>query len=404
MKYAYLVMVVPASASECQKKGNNKFYRMEELGNGFFRATYGRIGTSGQTREYPMSKWYDTFSSKINKGYTDNTELTMSPIVTQAQTAQAQFKQIRLKSVRDLIDRLMGASVKVVQQNYRNADVVTMAMVNKAQEIIDVMTRSLTVKQFNTELIELMTVIPRTMSRVDDYLATVPTDMQKICIREQSLLDSLRSKVATAVVDKDTAQNNKQDITILEAFGLKVTKATAEDIKIIEEKLGGSVSMFKKAWRVTNQATENAFQEYMKTKAGTGRRTELLWHGSSTGNWWGIMQEGLKIRRGNAVAHGTMFGHGIYFAPKAKKSIGYTSLMGSYWNHGREKSGFIALFEVGVGNPYYTKSAKPDMTYEELCRYGEDSLWAKEGHSLRNDEVIVYQEKQATIRYIVEIG
>ena len=32
-----------------------------------------------------------------------------------------------------------------------------------------------------------------------------------------------------------------------------------------------------------------------------------------------------------------MFGHGLYFAPRAKKSIGYTSLNGSYWSGGMDR-------------------------------------------------------------------
>jgi poly [ADP-ribose] polymerase len=43
------------------------------------------------------------------------------------------------------------------------------------------------------------------------------------------------------------------------------------------------------------------------------------------------MQTGLLIRPSGAVHTGSMFGDGIYFADKAQKSIGYSSLSGSHW-------------------------------------------------------------------------
>ena len=53
-------------------KGNyNKFYEMEEQGNGEFIASWGRIGSSvyPAQKNYPMSDWDKVFNAKINKGY-----------------------------------------------------------------------------------------------------------------------------------------------------------------------------------------------------------------------------------------------------------------------------------------------------------------------------------------------
>jgi poly [ADP-ribose] polymerase len=69
------------------------------------------------------------------------------------------------------------------------------------------------------------------------------------------------------------------------------------------------------------------------------------------------MQTGLLIRPSGAVHTGSMFGDGIYFADKAQKSIGYSSLSGSHWTKGNENRAFLALFDVHVGNQKetYTK-------------------------------------------------
>jgi len=135
--------------------------------------------------------------------------------------------------------------------------------------------------------------------------------------------------------------------------------------------------------------------------------TRLLWHGSKNENWISIMQSGLLLRPVSQIC-GKMFGEGIYFAPKAHKSLGYTALEGSYWAGGRSKRAFMALFEVAYGTPYHTDNAwgiDRHFGYKELQRRqkGAHCLHAHAGKSLRNDEIIFYKENQMTIKYLVEI-
>ena len=129
----------------------------------------------------------------------------------------------------------------------------------------------------------------------------------------------------------------------------------------------------------------------------------LLWHGSRTENWWSIFKNGMSLNP-NAVVTGKMFGHGLYFAPKAEKSMGYVDMCGSYWAHGTQNKGYLALFEVAMGKPYEIKNGwlDSDFRYEDL-KYGCHSVWAKAGSTLRNDECIIYKENQCDIRYLVEV-
>ena len=100
-----------------------------------------------------------------------------------------------------------------------------------------------------------------------------------------------------------------------------------------------------------------------------------------------------------------MFGYGLYFAPRARKSVGYTSLRGSYWAGGHSNYGFMALYEVVYGKPYDVSdnAGLSDMNYEKLQKRapGCSCLHAHAGSVLRNDEVIVYREDQTTIKYLV---
>lgn len=405
MKKVELYMVRDTAHSECDKKGNNKFYFMEQISPSEFRATYGRVGTNGQTKVYPMSKWYSTYDSKIGKGYVDNTSYCPSTIAPSPKTenVMAEFKAIRTKAVREIVEKLMNAANAVCRREYRNADIISVEMVSNAQSLLDDLSFCQNdLSDFNEKLMRLMTFIPRSMSCVDDYLAKVPTDKPKIIMREQNLLDALRSKVTANKIQQTTISAEAKDQTILDALGIKVTNASAKDVDVIKDKLGDSRSRFVRAWKVVNKKTAANFKKYLKT--APDKKTELLWHGSDTCNWWNILQQGLKLRPSTSTFHGKMFGSGLYFAPRAKKSIGYTSVQGSYWQNGQDSCGYLALFDVAVGKSYYCDDAQPNMSLRGIKSKGCDSLWAKAGRSLRNDEVIVYTEEQATISYLVEVA
>ena len=98
-----------------------------------------------------------------------------------------------------------------------------------------------------------------------------------------------------------------------------------------------------------------------------------------------------------------MFGHGLYFAPRAKKSIGYTSLNGSNWAGGSSSTGFLAVYKVAYKNTHV--SAYERFTKDSVKQLGADAVFAsKDQGMLVNDEVIIYDDKQATIRYLIELA
>ena len=108
-----------------------------------------------------------------------------------------------------------------------------------------------------------------------------------------------------------------------------------------------------------------------------------------------------------AVHTGSMFGDGIYGANKAQKSIGYTSLRGSYWASGSDNKAYLALFDFHVGNEKHIKNHTSDcytLNKSRLEKEGFDSVYAHGGADLRNDEFIVYDAAQVTVKYLVEIS
>ena len=89
---------------------------------------------------------------------------------------------------------------------------------------------------------------------------------------------------------------------------------------------------------------EDESEEDMESHPGCVKK--FLWHGSKNENWLNILGTGLKLNP-NATITGKMFGKGIYFAPSATKSAGYTSMTGSYWANGRSNRAFMHCKKPG---------------------------------------------------------
>ena len=400
IKPRYLVMVTAYA-------NNNKYYKQIPHGD-TWTAEYGRIGSSSQRREYPMSQWNSKYNEKIRKGYVDQSDLVEDLIQVQ-KPKQSEYKEIENKVIAEIVERLQEMAKQAISDNYTiSSNKVTQAMVDEAQEILTGLLDIPDVDTFNDMLLKLFTVIPRRMENVKDYLVKSTEDFAKIIQREQDLLDVMRGQVVQKQIMDDTKDDddNKNENTILEQLGLEFDECNDKDIAVIKDALGSCADRFYKAWKVKNVKTQERFEKFVKEN--NIKNTKLLFHGSRNENWWSIINTGLVLKPTNAVITGKMFGYGIYYAPKARKSLGYTSLDGSYWVRGNSKSGFMALMDVAYGKPYdvYSFDSKYyNFNYDRLqeaCN-GANCLHAHEGTMLRNDEIIVYKEDQCTIRYLIEL-
>lgn len=402
----YLVMVTAGA-------NNNKYYRMTPQGD-MWLAEYGRIGGGTQSRTYSKYLWEKKYNEKIKKGYVDQTDLVQDLISIEKPKVKSPYKAIDNLVIADIVERLQSMARKAISENYTiSSNKVTQAMVDEAQSIINGLLAITDLKQFNDELVKLFTTIPRKMGSVSNYIANKTDDFNKIIHREQDLLDVMKGQI----VQKQVADNAEEDSTetidktILETLGLEFEECSKDDIATIKVALGSCADKFHKAWKVKNIKTQARFDKFVEDN--NIKDVRLLFHGSRNENWWSIIQSGLVLRPTNAVITGKLYGYGIYFAPKARKSLGYTSLNGSYWARGNANSGFMALMSVAYGTPYdvYDFNSKyGSLDYDGLQKFkkGANCLHAHAGASmgysnLRNDEIIVYKDEQCTIKYLVEL-
>lgn len=356
-----------------------------------------------------MSRWERKLKEKCKEGYVDQTDLIRDLVVAGDGGVKSEYRAIENPAIAEIVERLQLMAKKAIDANYNiTVSKVTQAMVDEAQKILTELLSTDSVDRFNEKLLRLFTVIPRKMGKVKDYLAKSCKDYPLIIQTEQDLLDVMKGQVFQNRLEDNQIKSDlsKNSVTILEAMGLTFEECGMEDVSLIKKLLEGCAGKYHNAWRVMNSKTQEAFNEFCSAEKITDKK--LLWHGSRNENWWSIVNNGLALKPTDAVITGKMFGYGIYYASKARKSLGYTSLKGSYWSQGNSSSAFMAIMEVAYGKPYNVysfdhKYYKFDYeTLQKVCP-GANCLHAHAGSMLKNDEIVVYRENQMTIKYLVEL-
>ena len=390
MQVAHLCKIDPDA-------NNNRVYIMTDLGNGSFQVEYGRVGVARMMKkEYPMSFWKEILNKHLAEGYIDRTaEFNISAKTVRQENGYAPIEN---EAVADFVNFLLVASKRVVQQNYTvEHDQVSKEMIEAAQDTIFRISQSTDLNDMRELYKALFVIIPRKMK---DVAAALPSSLEEgyeKLLEEQSLLDALKT------VKQESVRSNISQKTILDTVGLRVREVTdLEKAQIKKHLTSESAHLYKRAFRVENIRTEERFREYCKAHGIYDKYIHYYYHGSGNANYWGIATEGLLLNP-KAPITGKMFGYGLYFAPRARKSIGYTSLQGSYWRHGGSDRAYLAVFKVAFKNPSHTQTCH-GYTRLHHAPKGHDAVFAHAGVELYNDEVIVYNEAQCTIQYLIEIG
>lgn len=402
----YLTCVNPES-------NNYKFYWLRPDTNGV-GATYGRIGsergeafgTKDLMTPYPLHMFWIRYFEKISKGYIDQTDVYLNyekpEEVKPADKAEEEVKKVKVNEAsRKLYDILRACSRQYVSERVAvDVDKITYAQYKKSRELLDDLKAKngnaddlMKVDEFNKILTELLAVVPRKTRDVRLQLANRAKDYTSILDREENLVNAMQAVVGSVNV-KTTDEES------FEGMGIKVYPATDKQKEEVYKHLGdGLKGKVKNVYRVIHKAQKARFDKYLKDN--NIHHVKELWHGSRTENWYSIILNSLSLTP-NAAITGKMFGKGIYFAPSAQKSFGYTSCYGTYWAHGHSNSGYMGLFATAYGKPYDTSSALPHFDKSALHRTGKDCVHAHAGASLRNDEIIFYDENACLINYIVE--
>lgn len=398
-KYAKLVMI--------SENNNNKYYILKENGNQI-EAEYGRVDSTSTKVTYPIHKWDSIVNSKLRKGYKDVTSLVLEAVDTSDKSTKKGNTLISNdKQVEKLILQLQSWAKVAIETNYKvSTNKVTQKMVDAAQELIDKLSKAygagMTKEDLNKILIDIYTTIPRKMGDVKDFLisSNKKEDIEKLIDDEQKLLDVMAGQVTSNVAVEEEEEGKGKDL--VESLGLKIAHIKEKGIiEGIRKMMGADGHLLKNVYEVMNVKTHKKYNDKLKEF----KNEMLLFHGSRSQNWYNILQTGLLIRPSGVIHNGSMFSNGCYFANKAGKSIGYTSLSGSYWAGGGSNSAMLAIFQVNLGKEKHIHRHTSDcyhITEKNLLPH--NSVYAHGGADLRNDEFIVYNTSQCTVKYLIEIA
>lgn len=172
------------------------------------------------------------------------------------------------------------------------------------------------------------------------------------------MLDNLLDIEVAYSLLRGGAQDNENDPIDINYEKLK-TK-----IEVVD-KTSQEAEIIKQYVKNTHAATHNSYtldvEEIFKiSREGERQRyrpfeelhnRQLLWHGSRTTNYAGILSQGLRIAPPEAPVTGYMFGKGVYFADMVSKSANYCHTSQS------DPVGFLLLAEVALGNMHELKKA-----------------------------------------------
>jgi len=411
------IKLIHVSVDNGKTAQSNKYYHMFEQADGTFKVEYGRVEKTKQVVSYPMELWDKKLKEKSKKGYKDVTHL-FAEIATSSNGTTQSFSDITNSQVKSLIDTLQAYAKKTIKANYSvSADKVTEAQVNAAQDVVNELSSKIEMKAkayvLNPLVLELYRIIPRQMANVKDHLfddinsAGALRDAKEKINDEQSTLDVMAGQVALnkAQAKASDPKAVKKTMTMLDVMGLEVGEASTVEIAKIKKMLGSNANQFKRAFKVTNKKTEAAMKN--RIAKASDKSTELFFHGSRNENWFNILETGLLIRPSGAQHTGSMFGDGIYMADKAQKSLNYSSLRNSYYARGNDNKAYLALYTCHTGNQ---KSIhRHDSTCYSLCdsklsKNGYDSVFAKGGIDLRNNEYVFYNKNSVTISFLIEVS
>ena len=396
-----------------------------------FNVQYGRIGMKagefnyadgnyskdGQY-EYPAPMFWIKYYEKISKGYEDKTELKDFDKQQVIKTADGvEYAPIDEEKTRKIIEHLISQQRDYVQRSFDLTVPFSQKAIDISKDLLSQM-NALAVsdisdadkaQEFKSLYKELVTALPRKIYDVSNYINRVDfvdteneNHISKVLELEQELLDNFCDIYET---EKQIQTPEKcLNETVLQANGMQAQVADFKDKFDYIMRMGDDAHRVSQIIAVTNNRTKQAYEACKAEKGIKDSGCHLLWHGSRTENWWSIAKNGMSLNP-NAVVTGKAFGQGLYFAPKAHKSMGYTDMRGSYWVGGSKQTGYLALFEVAMGKPYEpTQWLSGRFSAKDLPNNCHSTwVYPAKVKNLYNEECIVYDERQANMVALIEI-
>ncbi|XP_011882597.1 PREDICTED: poly [ADP-ribose] polymerase isoform X2 [Vollenhovia emeryi] len=270
------------------------------------------------------------------------------------------------------------------------------------------------------------TLIPHNFGVSGPKILETSEEIQSKCDMLEALLEM---EIAyNLLCDKTDEKENPLDSHYKQLkTDIDVLDKTSEEFKMIETYVKNTHAAthmqyaleIEEVFVVKRNGEEQRFKPFKKLP-----NRKLLWHGSRTTNYAGILSQGLRIAPPEAPVTGYMFGKGIYFADMVSKSANYCC------THSQNPTGLLLLCEVALGNMYEryhadyieklpkgkhstlgrgTTQPDPQKVYKTKdgveVPYGKGvSTKLDKNSALLYNEYIVYDVAQVKVRYLIKMN
>lgn len=262
----------------------------------------------------------------------------------------------------------------------------------KADDVVEITEPDKEVKELNTKYYSL---IPHPFGRKITTSDMILNE-QKL-LDEFEMLDQLES--AVNVSDADDNEQETKDI----GLSIKEIARDSDEFIRLEKKFESTRASNHgqlRRWKVRKifeVESKKERERYVNTLPKYGNEVELF-HGSRNSNLLSILMNGFIIPPVSAPhVTGRMFGNGVYAASASTKALNYSV---GYWGGraNKYKNSFLFMVKFAMGRKYETETQQYNGAPS-----GYDSVHAKAGRSLYNDEYIVYTLGQTTVSHIIEL-
>jgi len=400
---------------------NNKWWTGQLFDDGTVKATWGRVGYSGDSGEWQGGQSYldKKVKEKIKKGYTELKTVGNAGIAPSSsapvrnadlhQIAKTQLIKSSNPTLERLIKRFVEANVHKItrdtQITYNSSTglfatplgIVTMEGLTDARDLLAKLAPIVRGRRFGSEadalLSKYLRLIPQHLGMGRFSCQSVIPDDNALQ-KQSDLIDSLESSYqAMSTQPAQAGQPVKKQETV---FQVDLDVLTDQSERNRLERYFETSKKRMHGYDNVRVKEIFAVNVHDMTRGFENSTTPIkeVFHGTSQANCLSILKSGLKVSPPSTAAiAGKMFGNGIYGAINSTKSLGYTF---NRWGQGGVgDAGWLFICQFAMGKIYETRhSCSPQRGY--------DSVWAKAGGSLANDELIVYRNTQVKITHLLE--
>lgn len=394
---------------------NNKFWKIKVENNISIRE-WGRVGSSGSSKTENLSVYaaQRLAEKKIRDGYQEvhlvntktntnnkNNVLLLDKFINELsennQDVLNVLKYCQESNIHQILDKTTLTFNKNTGLFSTPLGIVTLnSLISAENLLIKIKNDVLSGNQINNKDVEdYLTLIPQKVGLKINALVLFGSE--KKIEYQKDILESLKASLDISFNDKNEISNEQEK----NPFNVEIKPIEDQEIiELIKKMFLGNID---KSHPSAKLKYSNAFHLNIKSMTNNARfkkgEGKQLWHGTRVGNVLSILKNGMKIISSNTnIVTGRMFGDGLYFSDISTKALNYS--LGT-WNSVGKGSGnkyYGLICDVFMNKTYQTSTTRISYPVD-----GYDSTFAKAGvNGLKNNEMIVYSEKQVIPIYLVE--